>query len=193
MKYEVSNIVFKTKPTGGQMQKKYPFRRHKEQVHLVDDTPQNLYLTYSRGFSVKPHPFTKDTLHNAKVNCIILDFDHLTKSQSEFVDAVVKGKYQFKGIYGDYSAGTKTRLYENRDIPNYENPKWGYKVFYPADCLCVWREINEAFIDAVGFFNPFFTMEQVRDVWTKWLKANNHKGEDGIDNPLFKDWILPDV
>lgn len=175
------------------MGRKYPFKRLKEQVHLVEDTPYNLYLTYKRGFSVKPHPFSKDTLHNAKVNCIVLDFDNLTPLQKEFVDKVVNGIYSFGNIYGDYSAGTKTRLYENRDIPNYENPKWGYKVFYPADCLCVWKELNEAFIQAVAFFNPCFSLDEVRTIWRKWLKVNNRKGADGIGNPIFKDWILPDV
>ena len=191
MKYEVSNIVFKNKPSGKKMAKKYPFKRLKEQVHLVEDTTYNLYLTYKRGFSMKPHPFTEATLDNAKVHSIVLDFDHLTEEQKDFIEAIVNGKYQFNGIYGDYSAGTKSRLYENRDIPNYENPKWGYKVFFPANCLCTWKELNEAFIDAVSFFNPLFSMEQVRKVWEKWVKANNRK--DKISEPIFKGWILPDV
>ena len=191
MYYEVSNIVFKNKPTGKKMAKKYPFKRLKEQVHLVEDTTYNLYLTYKRGFSVKPHPFTKSTLDKAKVNSIVLDFDHLTEHQAQFVGAVVNGKYRFLDIYGDYSAGTKTRLYENRDIPNYQNPKWGFKVFYPANCLCTWKELNEAFVEAVSFFNPLFSMEQVKEIWDKWLKANNRKNK--ISDPIFKDWILPDV
>ena len=188
MKYEVSNIVFKNKPSGKKMAKKYPFKRLKEQVHLVEDTPYNLCLTYKRGFSIKPHPFTEATLDNAKVNAIVLDFDHLTKSQKDFI---VKKIENHSDIYGDYSAGTKTRLYENRDIPDYENPKWGYKVFFPANCLCTWKELNEAFIDAVSFFNPQFNIEKVREVWGKWVKANNRK--DKISDPIFNDWILPDV
>ena len=191
MYYEVSNIVFKNKPSGKKMAKKYPFKRLKEQVHLVEDTTYNLCLTYKRGFSIKPHPFTKATLDKAKVNSIVLDFDHLTKQQAQFIEAIVNGKYRFLGIYGDYSAGTKTRLYENRDIPNYQNPKWGFKVFYPANCLCTWKELNEAFIEAVSFFNPLFSMEQVKEIWDKWLKANNRK--DKVSDPIFKDWILPDV
>lgn len=119
MKYEVSNIIFKDKPTDKKMAKKYPFRHIKEQVHLFEDTPYNLYLTYKRGFSMKPHPFTENTLNEAKVHAIVLDFDHLTKQQKDFVESIVNGKFQFKDIYGDYSSGTKTRLYENRDIPNY--------------------------------------------------------------------------
>lgn len=183
MKYEVSNIIFKDKPK--QIGRKYPFRRLKEQVHLVEDTPQNLFLTYKRGFSIKPHPFTEDDLHNAKVNTIVLDFDKLTKEQCEFV----KSHSQF----GDYSAGTKTRLYENRDIPNYENPKWGYKVFYPVSCLCVWKELNQAFTDAVKHYNPNHTDEEVESIWEKWRAVNNRKGIEGVDNPIFNGWILPDV
>lgn len=188
MKYEVSNIVFKSKPSGKKMAKKYPFKRLKEQVHLIEDTPYNLFITYRRGFSLKPHPFTEETLNNAKVHAIVLDFDHLTKSQKDFI---VKKIENHSEIYGDYSAGTKSRLYENRDIPNYENPKWGYKVFYPTNCLCTWKELNEAFVEAVAFFNPQFSIEKVREVWEKWLKANNRK--DKIEDPIFKDWILPDV
>lgn len=191
MYYEVSNIVFKSKPSGKKMAKKYPFKRLKEQVHLVEDTTYNLCLTYKRGFSIKPHPFTKATLDKAKVNSIVLDFDHLTIQQAQFIEAIVNGKYRFLDIYGDYSAGTKTRLYENRDIPDYKNPKWGFKVFYPANCLCTWKELNEAFIEAVSFFNPMFSMEQAREIWDKWLKANNRK--DKVSDPIFKDWILPDV
>lgn len=183
MKYEVSNIIFKDKPK--QIGRKYPFKRLKEQVHLIEDTPQNLFLTYERGFSVKPHPFTEDNLHNAKVNTIILDFDKLTKEQCEFVKS--------HSQYGDYSAGTKTRLYENRDIPDYENPKWGFKVFYPASCLCVWKELNQAFTEAVKHYNPNHTDEEVESIWEKWRTANNHKGLNGIDNPIFNGWILPDV
>lgn len=191
MKYEVSNIIFKNKPSGKKIAKKYPFKRLKEQVHLVEDTPYNLYLTYKRGFSLKPHPFTEATLDNAKVRSIVLDFDHLTEQQAKFIGAIVNGKFHFNGIYGDYSAGTKTRLYDNRDIPDYKNPKWGYKVFYPVDCLCTWKELNEAFIEAVSFFNPLFSIESVREVWGKWVKANNRKNK--ISDPVFNDWILPDV
>ena len=81
MYYEVSNIVFRNKPTGKKMAKKYPFKRGIEQVHLFEDTTYNLYLTYRRGFSFKPHPFSKDTIRFAKVNSIVLAFDPLTEQQ----------------------------------------------------------------------------------------------------------------
>ena len=191
MLYELANIVFKKKPNDNMMRKRYPFTRHKENVYLIEDTPSNLYNAYNDGRTFKPHPFTEETLHNAKVNCIVLDFDNLTKEQCDFLNAVVNGKYEFIEMYGDYSAGTKVRLYENRDIPGYVNPKWGYKVFYPVECLCTWNELNEAFVQAVSFFNPIFTIEQAREVWAKWLKANNNKAK--VKNPIFNGWILPDV
>lgn len=192
MKYELANIVFKKKPTDNTMKRKYPFTRHKEEVHLIEDTPINLYKAYKDGRTFKPHPFTKDNLSNAKVRSIVLDFDHITKAQCEFLENICFAhRFHPTPMYGDYSAGTKVRLYENRDIPNYENPKWGYKVFYPVDCLCTWEELNKAFIGAVSFFNPQFNMDEVKDIWGKWLKANNNKVK--VQNPIFANWILPDV
>ena len=186
MYYETSNIIFAQKPTGAMMRKKYPFK-FGTQVHLVEDSPKNLYALYTRGFTFKPHPF--DFIkqpESAIVHAIVLDFDHLSKEQCEHV----KSKCDNQTIFGDYSAGTKTRLYENRDIPNYENPKWGYKVFYPVDCLCVYEELNEAFLGAVAFFNGK-SIDKTKRVWSEWKKANNRK--DKISNPIFDSWILPDV
>ena len=192
MKYELSNIIFKHKPTDGAMKKKYPFTRHKEMVRLVKDTPKNLYEAYASGLTFKPHPFTENNLENAKVNCIVLDFDHLTKQQCDFLANICYAhRFHSNPIYGDYSAGTKVRLYENQDIPNYENPKWGYKVFYPVNCLCVWSELNKAFLDAVIYFNPHHGRREATEVWSKWLKANNNK--EKVKNPIFNNWILPDV
>lgn len=192
MKYELANIVFKKKPTDNTMRRKYPFTRHKEMVRLIEDTPINLYKAYKDGRTFKPHPFKKDNLSNARVRSIVLDFDHITKAQCEFLANICYAhRFHQTPMYGDYSAGTKVRLYENRDIPDYVNPKWGYKVFYPVDCLCTWEELNNAFLGAVSFFNPQFNMDEVRSVWEKWLKANNNKVK--VQNPIFANWILPDV
>lgn len=192
MKYELANIVFKKKPTDNTMRRKYPFTRHKEMVRLIEDTPINLYKAYKDGRTFKPHPFKKDNLSNARVRSIVLDFDHLTKEQCDFLENICFAhRFHQTPMYGDYSAGTKVRLYENRDIPDYVNPKWGYKVFYPVDCLCTWEELNNAFLGAVSFFNPQFNMDEVRSVWEKWLKANNNKVK--VQNPIFANWILPDV
>lgn len=211
MYYEISNIIFKKKPTGKEIQRKYPFKHYEENVHLIEDLPQNLFKAYSWGFSIKPHPFNlkNNTLENSHIQCIVLDFDHLTKQQCDFVRA--------NSQYGDYSAGTKTRLHQNRDIPDYENPKWGYKAFYPVDCICTFNELNEAFIEAVSHYNPQRSMDEVRKTWELWRKANNHslyykddvvrkgvvihkKGEFNpnhqkitIEDNAFIDWILPDV
>lgn len=121
-----------------------------------------------------------------RVNCIVLDFDKLTKEQCEFVKK--------RALYGDYSAGMKKRLHDNEGIEGWEPDVWKYKVFHPvSNCLCVYEDIYAKFMEAVKYYNPNKTDEEVERIWRLWKKANNHKGEDGIDNPLFKDWILPDV
>ena len=192
MKYEISNTVFKKKPDDDTMRRRYPFKRIKQKVWLMEDKSDVLFKAYSEGLTFKPHPFKKDNLSDARVRCIVLDFDHLTKAQCDFISNICYAhRFHQTPMYGDYSAGTKFRLNENRDIPDYVNPKWGYKVFYPVDCLCVWSELNEAFIHAVGFFNPQFNMDEVKSVWAKWLKANNNKVK--VQNPIFANWILPDV
>lgn len=197
MKYEVSNTIFKRKPTGQQMTHAGLFKRGKAQVYLVQDEPTLLYKAWELGHNLKPRAFDKP--ENATVHTIVLDFDHLNKGQVEFVKSVVNGKYIFKeGTCGDYSAGTKSRMYENRDIPNYEPEKIGYKVFYPVDCLCVYDDINNAFLEAVAFFNPYYSMDEVKRVWGLWLKANNKKTPTRnnpitVNDEVFKGWILPDV
>lgn len=192
MKYEISNTIFKKKPDDDTMRRRYPFKRIKQKVWLMEDMPGVLFKAYSEGLTFKPHPFKKDNLSDARVRCIVLDFDHLTKAQCDFLANICFAhRFHQTPIYGDYSAGTKFRLNENRDIPGYVNPKWGYKVFYPVDCLCTWEELNNAFLGAVSFFNPQFNMDEVRYVWAKWLKANNNKVK--VQNPIFTNWILPDV
>lgn len=192
MKYEISNTIFKKKPDDETMRRRYPFKRIKQQVWLMEDKPEVLFKAYSDGLTFKPHPFTKNNLSNAKVNAIVLDFDHLTKEQCQFLANICYARrFHSNPIYGDYSAGTKFRINENKDIPGYVNPKWGYKVFYPVNCLCVWSELNKAFLDAVIYFNPHHDKNEAAEVWSKWLKANNNK--EKVKNPIFANWILPDV
>ena len=86
-----------------------------------------------------------------------------------------------------------------------------------ATIVSVLTYLNDTFIEAVGFFNPLFSMEEVREIWAKWLVANNksiyfkhdkvvggvvinREGEYNpnhpkltIEDPIFNDWILPDV
>ena len=200
MHYEISNVVFNHKPTEWEITHKNPFHASKKSkvdnaYFLVDDTPQNLFKVFQLGHCIKPHAPTNTKL--AIAHTIILDFDNLTKGQCDFIRAIVNGAYGFKdGMCGDYSAGTKARLHENKDIPNYEPPKWGYKVFYPIERVVMKEEIYDAFLEAVAFFNPTFTMDEVRGVFKSWVKCNNNKKRDDrlkVSDPIFMGWILPDV
>ena len=193
MNYEISNVVSNHKYSEWEIKHKRPFNK-KELYYLIKDTPANLFKVYSAGHSLKPHAF-KDP-KNSDVNCIVLDFDNLTKTQYDFVKAIVNWKYQFAEMYGDDSAGMKTKRYEheNSNIPLPFNPTiWKFKVFYPTQegTICTYNDIYKSFLEAVSFFNPFFSMEKVKEIWDLWLKANNNKKK--VSNPVFNDWILPDV
>ncbi len=217
MYYEISNVVSNHKYTEHERKYRNPFSKTNKktnQVYLVKDTPQDLFKVYSLGHCLRPHPFKDAKM--ADVNTIILDFDNLTQPQYEFVRAIVKDKSK-DGICGDDSAGMKTWRKECEGIVGATPKHWKFKVFYPTSCLCVYDEIYKSFLEAVSLFNPSRTMEEVEKVWAKWVKANNksiyfkhdkvvggivvHKeGEFNpnhpkvtIDDPIFKDWILPDV
>lgn len=200
MFYEISNVVFNHKPTEWEIRHRnpfYPTKKNKvgKDYYLVEDTPQNLFKMFQLGHCIKPHAPSNPRL--AIAHTIILDFDNLTKGQCEFVKSIVNGRYGFKdGMCGDYSAGTKARLHENKDIPNYISPKWGYKVFYPIERVVMKEEIYNAFLEAVAFFNPTFPMDEVRRVFKAWVKCNNNKKRDDrlkVTDPIFNGWILPDV
>lgn len=201
MYYEISNVVFNHKLTKWEIEHANPFskttgrgkNKRRQEFYLTKDYPRNLFTVYSNGFCIKPHAFSEDG--DMFLNCIVLDFDNLTEIQCQFVKAVVNGKYEFKKMYGDYSSGMKTEMSKNDGIEGWKPAKWKYKVFYPVEnCLSTYEDVNEKFIEAVAFFNPTRTMEEVREVWAKWRKANNRKNaEDGVYNPIFTDWILPDV
>lgn len=198
MYYEISNVVFNHKLTKWEIEHANPFskttgrgkNKRRQDFFLTKDYPRNLFAVYSSGFCIKPHAFSEDG--DMFLNSIVLDFDNLTEIQCEFVKYVVNGKYEFKKMYGDYSSGMKTEMFLNEGIEGWKPTKWKYKVFYPVEnCLSTYEDVNEKFIEAVAFFNPTRTMEEVREIWAKWRKANNRK--DKISDPIFKDWILPDV
>ena len=206
MFYEISNVVFNHKPTEWEITHKNPFHASKKSkvgndYYLVEDKPQNLFDVFQRGHCIKPHAPTTPKL--AVAQTIILDFDNLTKEQCDFIKSIVDGKYEFKHcecegleMRGDYSAGTKVRLHENKDIPNYVPPRWGYKVFYPIHRVVMKDEIYDAFLEAVAFFNPTFPMDEVRRVFKAWVKCNNNKKRDDrlkVTDPIFEGWVLPDV
>ena len=200
MYYEISNVVFNHKPTKWEVRHRNPFYASKKSkvdnnYFLVEDTPQNLFKMFQLGHCIKPHAPSNPRL--AIAHTIVLDFDNLTKGQCDFVKSIVNGVYGLKdGMCGDYSAGTKVRLHENKDIPNYIPPKWGYKVFYPIDRVVMKEEIYDAFLEAVAFFNPTFAMDEVGRVFKAWMKCNNNKKRDDmlkVSDPIFNGWILPDV
>ena len=197
MYYEISNVVFNHKPTNWDIRHKNPFHASKKSkmgndYYRIEDTPQNLFKMFQKGHCIKPHAPTSPRL--AVAHAIILDFDNLTKEQCDLVKSIVNEAKD--GMCGDYSAGTKVRLHENNGIPNYEPPKWGYKVFYPIERVVMKEEIYDAFLEAVAFFNPNFTKDEVRSVFKSWVKCNNNKKRDDmlkVSDPIFNGWILPDV
>ena len=204
MFYEISNVVFNHKPTKWEITHKNPFHASKRKGNdyfLVEDKPQALFDVFQRGHCIKPHAPTSP--RQAIAHTIVLDFDNLTKEQCEFVKSIVDGAYEFKNgeheglvMCGDYSVGTKVRLHENEDIPNYVPPKWGYKVFYPIERVVMKEEIYDAFLEAVAFFNPIFPMDEVRRVFKAWVRCNNNKKRNDrlkVTDPIFNGWVLPDV
>ena len=216
MFYEISNVVSNHKYTERERQYNNPFSKTNKktrQVYLVKDNPQYLFKVYSLGHCLRPHPF-KDA-KNADVNTIVLDFDNLTQRQYDSVKSIVNEAKN--GMCGDDSAGMKTWRKECEGIVGATPKHWKFKVFYPTSCLCVYDEVYKSFLEAVSVFNPLRTMDEVEKVWAMWVKANNksiyfkhdkivggivlHKEGDfnpkhpkvTIDDPIFKDWILPDV
>ena len=217
MYYEISNVVSNHKYTEHERKYRNPFsKKNKDtnQVYLVKDNPQLLFKIYSLGHCLRPRPFKN--AKDADVNTIVLDFDNLTKLQYDFVKAIANGEFK-EGICGDDSAGMKTWRKESEGIVGATPKHWKFKVFYPTSCLCVYDEVYNAFLEAVSLFNPLRTIDEVKKVWAMWVKANNksiyfkhdkkvggivvhHEGEFNpnhpkitIDDPIFKDWILPDV
>lgn len=193
MLYEVSNQTYNHKLSEHEVSHNGPFqkmvgrgkKKTPQDFYLTKDTPENLLKIYQAGHCLKPHAFTsEDKSSRMMVNAIVLDFDHLTKSQLDFVKSISK--------YGDYSAGMKTQLHHNKDIPGWHPSEWKYKVFHPtSNCLCVYEDVDREFQKAVAFYNPSRTADEVKDIWTKWKRANNRK--TAISNPIFNGWILPDV
>ena len=217
MFYEISNVVFNHKPTVRERRYRNPFsktNKNTKQVYLVKDNPQDLFKAYSLGHCLRPHPF-KDAKF-ADVNAIVLDFDNLTQLQYKFAKFIANHNFK-DGICGDDSAGMKTWRKDSEGIEGATPKHWKFKVFYPTSCLCVYDEIYDAFLEAVSLFNPLRTMDEVEKVWAMWVKANNrsiyfkhdkvvggivvhHEGDFDpnhpkltIEDPIFKDWILPDV
>ena len=223
MEYEISNTISNHKYDGWEISHKRPFKKGM-QCFLVEDKPYALYEVFKRGHCLKPHAF-KDA-KDAFCNTIILDFDNLTKDQYDFVRSICRGKaYSFANIYGDDSSGMKTKRHEYemsmQGIPNpppFAPKEWKFKVFYGVDQVIVtYDEIYNAFFDAICFFNPLHSKDEVEKVFRLWVMADNqslyykHEGKDKdgvfhkvgdrksnpraltIEDERFKGFILPDV
>ena len=222
MNYEISNTISNHKYNEWEIKHRRPFKKG-ENCFIIEDKPINLYQVYKQGHSLKPHAF-KDA-KNAIVHSIVLDFDNLTKLQYDFVKSICQGPaYSFANIYGDDSAGMKTKRHahelETKDIPcpvPFTTNNWKFKVFYGVEVLATYDEIYGAFLDAVGFFNPLHSMEEVKEVFDLWIQARNqslyykhdvmdrngvfHKAGEMKSNPpkitiedsRFNGFILPDV
>ena len=222
MTYEISNTISNHKYDEWEIKHKRPFKKG-ENCFLVEDKPINLYQAYKQGHSLKPHAF-KDA-KNAIVHSIVLDFDNLTREQYEFVRSVCQGdSYSFSNIYGDDSAGMKTKRHEHelktQGIPftvPFTTSNWKFKVFYGVEVLATYDEIYGAFLDAVGFFNPLHSKDEVKEVFDLWVQARNqslyykHDGKDkngvfhkagerkanppkvSIEDKRFNGFVLPDV
>ena len=193
MKYEISNNISNRKYLKEDISFRHPFsnNKNKDGFFLIEDKPINLFTAYEQGFCMKPHAFTMNNLNNTKVNSIVLDFDDLTEIEYDFVKSICQGKFRFNDIYGSDSAGMKTTIHHNAGIPNFKPSKFKFKVFYPVNCLATKNDIYNAYLEAVGFFNPIFPMDEVKKTWDKWIKANNRK--DKVCDECFNGWILPDV
>lgn len=223
MKYEISNTISNHKYDGWEISHKRPFKRGVP-CFLVEDNPKALYEVFKRGHCLKPHAF-KDA-RDAFCNSIILDFDNLTKGQYDFVRSICQGAaYRFANIYGDDSSGMKTKRHEyEKSIQGIPNPppfspsEWKFKVFYGVDEVIVTYDgIYNAFLDAICFFNPLHSKDEVAEVFRLWVEADNQslyykhdgKNKDGvfhkvgerkpnpraltIEDERFKGFILPDV
>lgn len=198
MYYEISNIVFNHKLSEHEIRHSNPFaktigrgkKKTRQNFFLVKDKPEKLFQFYKAGFCLKPHAFNfeKEQQPDCFVNCIVLDFDNLTKEQCEFVKS--------SSTYGDYSSGMKTKLKEIEGIPNAPLPAvWKYKVFFGVEkCLCTYEDVDAKFLEAVMFYNPERNQEEVKATWIAWKKANNRKNNvTGVFQTRFNGWILPDV
>ena len=191
MKYEISNLVSNHKYTEWEIRYRNPFKdfgkgvkRQKRTCYLLDDDPKTMLEAYKLGLSMKPHAFKIDPNIETRqcfVNCIILDFDNLTKEQFEFVKMVSR--------YGDYSSGMKTWIKENSGIPNAQPPKWKYKVFFrPVEnVLCTKDKITDPIFN--GWILPDVAMLssfRTQITYGVNLEQKDKFKELDDDDPIFR-------
>lgn len=217
MKISLGNATYNHKPDANDMVWHSGFLNCKRQpisCPIIEDTATNYAWAYDNGLCVKGYMFK--TEKDIWKRTFICDFDNLTEEQYNKVIELVK-TCGLKTIQGRQSSGMKMDCYQHEGIPDWKPSKWKYKVFFPLDefyssngVMSIREEVERAYLDIVWVFNQNEkrTREQSDDVARLWLKANNqsrfykHGKKKGlprtrhpaltIEDPIFKDWILPD-
>lgn len=218
MKISFGNAIYNHKPTDADMKWHSGFLDKKKQpisCPVREDTVENYVFAYDNGICVKGYGFTSEK--DIFKRTFVCDFDNLTEEQfNKVVELVDKNNPQgLRRIQGRFSSGMKVDLYNHEGIPDWKPSKWKYKVFFPLDefygnngVMCVREEVERAYLDVVQFFNQWSERKRTEEVARLWLKANNqsmfykHGKNKGllrnnhpaivIENPIFKDYILPD-
>lgn len=217
MKISLGNATYNHKPDQNDMVWHSGFlncKKHPISCPVIEDTASNYAWAYDNGLCVKGYMFK--TEKDVWKRTFICDFDNLTEAQYNKVIELVK-TCGLKTIQGRQSSGMKMDCHQHEGIPDWKPSKWKYKVFFPIDefyssngVMSIREEVERAYLDIVWFFNQneTRTRDQSDDVARLWLKANNqskfhkHGKKKGllrtrhpslvIEDPIFKDWILPD-
>lgn len=217
MKISLGNAIYNHKPTDADMKWHSGFQNKKKQpiaCPVREDTVENYAFAYDNGLCVRGYRFTSEK--DIFKRTFVCDFDNLTEEQYNKVVELVKNNPQgLRRIQGRFSSGMKVDMFQHEGIPDWKPAKWKYKVFFPLDefygnngVMCVREEVERAYLDVVQFFNPSYERQRIEEVARLWLKANNqsiyykHGKNKGllrnnppslvIEDPIFKDWILPD-
>lgn len=217
MKISLGNAIYNHKPTDADMKWHSGFQNKNKQpiaCPVREDTVENYAFAYDNGLCVKGYRFTSEK--DIFKRTFVCDFDNLTEEQyNKVVELVKNNPHGLRRIQGRPSSGMKVDLFNHEGIPDWKPAKWKYKVFFPLDefygnngVMCVREEVERAYLDVVQFFNPCYERERIEEVARLWLKANNqsiyykHGKNKGllrnnppalvIEDPIFKDWILPD-
>lgn len=217
MKISLGNAIYNHKPTDADMKWHSGFQNKKKQpiaCPVREDTVENYAFAYDNGLCVRGYRFTSEK--DIFKRTFVCDFDNLTEEQyNKVVELVKNNPHGLRRIQGRFSSGMKVDMFQHEGIPDWKPAKWKYKVFFPLDefygnngVMCVREEVERAYLDVVQFFNPCHERQRIEEVARLWLKANNqsiyykHGKNKGllrnnppslvIEDPIFKDWILPD-
>lgn len=216
MKISLGTAIYNHKPTQADMIWRSGFLTPKKKPTMCpikEDTVENYVFAYDNGLCVKGYRFTSE--NDIWKRTFVCDFDNLNEAQYNRVLELIGQGGKLKRIQGRMSSGMKVEWHLNSGIPNWKPNKWKYKVFFPLDefyggngVICIREEVERAYLDVVQFFNPWSERNKTEEIARLWLKANNqsmyykHGTRAGqlrnnhpalvIEDPIFKDYILPD-